>query len=152
MAVIVITGGTAGVGKATALRFAKAGYDVGLIARDEASLHSTQEELRLQKLLALQQAGRDPFAHHTYARTHLAEHVGGHGPCDRRHPFRAGEALNPEERRREQDHEQRDGELAAVVGDGHGGLAHACLQFGESGESGESVSGRSAFIARRGPP
>jgi hypothetical protein len=29
-----------------ALKFAKAGYDVGLIARDEASLHSTQEELR----------------------------------------------------------------------------------------------------------
>jgi len=46
MAVIVITGGTAGVGKATALHFAKAGYDVGIIARDADSLHSTQEELR----------------------------------------------------------------------------------------------------------
>ncbi len=30
------------MGKATALHFAKAGYDVGLIARDEASLHSTR--------------------------------------------------------------------------------------------------------------
>ena len=37
MAVIVITGGTAGVGKATALHFAQAGYDVGIIARDEQS-------------------------------------------------------------------------------------------------------------------
>ncbi|MGU0057303.1 SDR family NAD(P)-dependent oxidoreductase [Enterobacter hormaechei] len=34
------------MGKATALHFAKAGYDVGIIARDEQSLRSTEEELR----------------------------------------------------------------------------------------------------------
>ena len=45
MAVIVITGGTAGVGKATALHFAKAGYDVGIIARDDHSLEATKREL-----------------------------------------------------------------------------------------------------------
>ncbi|MCE5218025.1 lysine--tRNA ligase [bacterium] len=33
----------------------------------------TQEEQRLQKLLALQEAGRDPFAIHRYERTHLAQ-------------------------------------------------------------------------------
>ncbi|NQF21738.1 short-chain dehydrogenase, partial [Enterobacter hormaechei] len=33
MAVIVITGGTAGVGKATALHFAKAGNDAHIVAR-----------------------------------------------------------------------------------------------------------------------
>lgn len=32
MSVMVITGGTAGAGKATALRFARAGYHVALIA------------------------------------------------------------------------------------------------------------------------
>ena len=38
MSVMVITGGTAGAGKATALRFARAGYHVALIARDETGL------------------------------------------------------------------------------------------------------------------
>ena len=38
MSVMVITGGTAGAGKATALRFARAGYHVALIARDAAVL------------------------------------------------------------------------------------------------------------------
>ena len=46
MAVVVITGGTAGVGKATALRFANAGYDVGIIARDDTSLALTRGELQ----------------------------------------------------------------------------------------------------------
>ncbi|MFY9994966.1 MAG: SDR family oxidoreductase [Leclercia sp.] len=45
MGVVVITGATAGVGKATALRFAAAGYDVGLIARDDDSLEETRAQV-----------------------------------------------------------------------------------------------------------
>lgn len=41
MSVVVITGGTAGVGKATAERFAQAGFDVAVIARSEAGLTDT---------------------------------------------------------------------------------------------------------------
>ncbi len=43
MSVMVITGGTAGAGKATALRFARAGYHVALIARDETGLQETRQ-------------------------------------------------------------------------------------------------------------
>ena len=43
MSVMVITGGTAGAGKATALRFARAGYHVALIARDETGLQEAQQ-------------------------------------------------------------------------------------------------------------
>lgn len=43
MSVMVITGGTAGASKATALRFARAGYHVALIARDETGLQETRQ-------------------------------------------------------------------------------------------------------------
>ncbi|MCS5873487.1 SDR family NAD(P)-dependent oxidoreductase [Klebsiella pneumoniae subsp. pneumoniae] len=43
MSVMVITGRTAGAGKATALRFARAGYHVALIARDETGLQETRQ-------------------------------------------------------------------------------------------------------------
>jgi len=45
--VIVITGSSAGVGRATARRFARAGARVGLIARDAASLDETKAEIEL---------------------------------------------------------------------------------------------------------
>ncbi|MCM2463035.1 SDR family oxidoreductase [Pseudomonas sp. CG7] len=43
--VVVICGATAGVGRATAHRFAVAGYRVGLLARGEQALAATAEEL-----------------------------------------------------------------------------------------------------------
>lgn len=46
MAVMVITGGSAGAGKATALRLAKAGYDVAIIARDESGLQEAENACR----------------------------------------------------------------------------------------------------------
>ncbi len=46
MAVVVITGGTAGIGRATAVRFAKEGNDVAVIARGEEGLRETVAELQ----------------------------------------------------------------------------------------------------------
>jgi NAD(P)-dependent dehydrogenase (short-subunit alcohol dehydrogenase family) len=43
--VVVVTGASAGVGRATARRFATAGARVGLIARDAAALEETQAEI-----------------------------------------------------------------------------------------------------------
>ncbi len=43
--IVVICGGTAGVGRATALEFARAGYNLGIIARDEKGLADTLSEL-----------------------------------------------------------------------------------------------------------
>jgi NAD(P)-dependent dehydrogenase (short-subunit alcohol dehydrogenase family) len=44
--VVVVTGASAGVGRATARRFAASGADVGLIARDAARLESAAAEVR----------------------------------------------------------------------------------------------------------
>src|SRR5687767_756570 len=44
--VVVITGGSAGVGRATAQAFARAGYSVGVLARDPQRVESTCEEIR----------------------------------------------------------------------------------------------------------
>ena len=43
--VVVITGGSAGVGRATARRFARAGASVGILARDPGRLETTRREL-----------------------------------------------------------------------------------------------------------
>jgi short-subunit dehydrogenase len=45
--VVAITGASAGVGRATALRFARAGYRVGLIARDPGALDEVRAEIEL---------------------------------------------------------------------------------------------------------
>ncbi len=44
--VVVVTGAGAGVGRATARAFAQAGYDVGLISRDEHRLEEAAAEIR----------------------------------------------------------------------------------------------------------
>ena len=45
MSIVVITGASAGIGRATARRFAGRGYDVGLIAREEDRLDTTATEI-----------------------------------------------------------------------------------------------------------
>lgn len=44
--VAVICGATAGIGRATAQEFARAGYQLGIVARDEKSLEDTRQELQ----------------------------------------------------------------------------------------------------------
>ncbi|ACC76240.1 SDR family oxidoreductase [Paraburkholderia phymatum] len=50
---VVITGATAGVGRAAALEFARHGADVALLARDSDALHETAQELRAEGVRVL---------------------------------------------------------------------------------------------------
>ena len=43
--VVIVTGASAGVGRAVALRFGAAGFRLGLIARDEDALAATRAEI-----------------------------------------------------------------------------------------------------------
>ena len=53
MAVAVVTGGTVGIGRATARLLAERGWSVGVIARDEDRLRATETELRANGVQAL---------------------------------------------------------------------------------------------------
>jgi short-subunit dehydrogenase len=53
MPVVVITGGSAGVGRATATEFARQGYDVAILARDPDRLETAAAELRAHGVRAL---------------------------------------------------------------------------------------------------
>lgn len=51
--VVVVTGASAGVGRATAIEFARNGYDVALLARNQERLDRAAEEVRLFGVRAL---------------------------------------------------------------------------------------------------
>jgi NAD(P)-dependent dehydrogenase (short-subunit alcohol dehydrogenase family) len=51
--VAVVTGASAGVGRATAIEFAARGFDVALLARGDAGLYAAAEEVRVRGAVAL---------------------------------------------------------------------------------------------------
>ncbi|MGA8401766.1 MAG: SDR family NAD(P)-dependent oxidoreductase, partial [Stellaceae bacterium] len=51
--IAVVTGGSAGVGRATAREFAARGWDVAIIARNRTRLDATADELRKRGVRAL---------------------------------------------------------------------------------------------------
>jgi NAD(P)-dependent dehydrogenase (short-subunit alcohol dehydrogenase family) len=51
--VVVITGGSMGIGRATAVAFAEGGWSVAILARGEGALKSTEQDLRAMSVPAL---------------------------------------------------------------------------------------------------
>ena len=51
--IVVITGASAGIGRATALEFAKRGWDVAVLARNLPRLETVAEEIRRHGVKAL---------------------------------------------------------------------------------------------------
>jgi len=51
--IVLVTGATSGIGKATALRFAEAGASIAAVARDQAKLLELQREIETQSGQAL---------------------------------------------------------------------------------------------------
>jgi short-subunit dehydrogenase len=51
--IVVVTGASAGIGRATALEFAARGYDVAILARNQARLEAVAEKIRDQGVRAL---------------------------------------------------------------------------------------------------
>lgn len=51
--IVVVTGASAGVGRATALEFAERGYDVAILARNQARLETAADEIRRKGVKAL---------------------------------------------------------------------------------------------------
>ena len=51
--IVVVTGASAGVGRATALEFARRGYDVAILARNQARLEAAADEIRQNGVKAL---------------------------------------------------------------------------------------------------
>ncbi len=62
--VVVVTGGTAGIGRATVREFARAGYDVAVLARGRAGLDATRREVEAlgRRCSALMVDVADPVA------------------------------------------------------------------------------------------
>src|ERR1700748_1712210 len=75
--VVVITGSSAGVGRATAREFAKHGCSVGLIARDQQRLDEGTEEMReLGVAAAAESADVVDFAALDRAATRIEQELG----------------------------------------------------------------------------
>src|SRR5690349_17245517 len=78
--IVVITGASAGVGRATAREFAKHGAWIGLMARNEDALHTTRQEVESLGGRALVVAA--DVADHRQVESAAAEVERRHGPIN----------------------------------------------------------------------